>query len=1794
MSKSMLQCEPHRRAIVAVAAVMAASIAGPAGAQTDLSSVPLPTYASTASVDVKPNVLFTLDDSGSMNWPYLPDWANTTPPNYTSLPPYLSRNAAFNGIAYDPAITYLPPVTFSASGARDTSAYPSMTGESAATGAGSGTKPNWTAVKEDGFGVQYTGTSNLEGDAYFWTTVPGEYCNSPALTDCIASAQPSGRYAYPAPLRWCDSASLANCRALQDSSFNIPRIAAPRAATLDFSYASGAVVTGIRIANLQVMAGATSASNTISDLASRVATAINACTLSLTGNCTTVGFQAIARGGKLTLLAPGPTSAMPEVTRSSGTVGVSVSPFAPSPIPLAPWRKTASDSAVPGETLFTTLTPDITSYPYPGQATKASTRTDCAGSTCTYAQEMTNYANWYSYYRTRLQLMKTATSRAFAELDTEADLVAGRSRFRVGYMSINNNTRSDFVNLAEFNAGQKLTWFSKLFAAKPYNATPLRRALSQAGRLYAGRLNGTTLNGVTVTDPMQYSCQRNFTILSTDGYWNGDVGTKLDGSTAVGNQDGLLPRPYHDGGSAQLQTRTSVLQRRINTQYGERGTLQRRVLQLQRRGSTLQQLESRLQKQEQLLHRRTATRAETRTSHNNGNTWTAWSEISPGNCNPVGSGSNRRECRPLAWGAAVPVGSCTADWRTGCEYIDGPWENASACAPVNKSSGSGVARACRYLDGAWTATASCTVQPKPALNTTSTVAVARDCRYVDGSWTDAPSCSAVNKSVGSPMTVGIATACQTRVAQEWSNAPACTPSPFNGAGAATECRYNFASGMVPAPSCAAPPPGDFSQPVVHRNCMLQTGTWRTVSPCVSDNDFNAAGERAECSYMPWSSWANVASCSPQPPSTGPQLTVALARECQGVATHGTADSLADVAAYYYQTDLRSPDATGPDATGTCDGPTIAPSTTANDLCADNVPVLGRNVNSRQHMVTHGLALGAQGRMLYSPYQNDPQGQRVYVPDYWAQRSGDFHAVANGSPASPSTGICPWQASGACTWPTPSGDSPANIDDLWHAAVNGRGTYFSAQDPASLGEALRSVLGEITRAPRPGSVAAAATSNPNVTTTDNYVFSSSYLSLDWFGELVMQRIGTDGRLGSREWSARQLLDCASTPWKPQHSYAAGAVFSAAGRCWRVDTGYTSPEAFGAGDYPNVVRLSGLPASRRIYTAGSGNTLVPFTWDQLDATQQALFKMPAISPQAGGAGLSQFCTTGAQCLSDADKQAAQGAALVDFLRGDRSREGDYFRTRRHVLGDIVSSEARYVRTPSQNYADAGFTEFKSAMASRAPTVYLGANDGMLHAFDAETGTERWAFIPPAVLPALYRLADIDYASRHRYFVDGTPEVGDICPHEHGGRCTAAQWKTLLVGGLNQGGRAFHALDVTEPANPRFLWQFTHAQLGYSYSNPRITKLKSGRWVVVVASGYGVPDGVGRVFVLDAGTGALLRTLSTGTGTPTAEAGLARITARAPTVSTNNTVEAVYGGDLLGNVWRFDVNGEGGDGAGDVHLLVQLRDANGKAQPVTARPTVTTIEGHPVVIVGTGRYLGLSDLETTGAQALYAIKDSSGTRALPDPRSNDSKFVQQVLTAGTCPPDTPIGVCLPGQSVRTATRKPVDWGAHDGWYLDFPEAGERAVTDASLAMGTLALTTLVPQAASSAPDGAAACSAQGQPNAKSYLYFLDYLTGGAIDGGNGVAGLFIGDGVATRVSVFRNSDGSLRGITRIAGQGGDGVDASPATVDATTGIRSCEGGCVGDDGNGVQENELLRRLGSGGPPSRRSWRILNGEDR
>jgi type IV pilus assembly protein PilY1 len=265
----------------------------------------------------------------------------------------------------------------------------------------------------------------------------------------------------------------------------------------------------------------------------------------------TYGFSASRSGNRVTVYAPvslgalmngravnvvkGTSNGNFDTTNFSG--GVSTGAVIGTSVSLAggtdassgnlPWRLGV------GQFSRTNIEPGNNSYP------KAPGRIDCVGATCTYAEEMTNFANWYAYYRTRMQMMKTASGRAFIPID---------DTYRVGFITINPGSpvsSNRYLRIQNFDAVHKGNWYAKFYQQDPNGGTPLREALSRVGRLYAGRSDGIN-NGIPAADdPVEVSCQPNFAILSTDGYWTnvGTAGNQIDNSTMT-QQDNVNQEPY--------------------------------------------------------------------------------------------------------------------------------------------------------------------------------------------------------------------------------------------------------------------------------------------------------------------------------------------------------------------------------------------------------------------------------------------------------------------------------------------------------------------------------------------------------------------------------------------------------------------------------------------------------------------------------------------------------------------------------------------------------------------------------------------------------------------------------------------------------------------------------------------------------------------------------------------------------------------------------------------------------------------------------------------------------------------------------------------------------------------------------------------------------------------------------------------------------------------------------------------------------------------------------------------------
>jgi type IV pilus assembly protein PilY1 len=769
------------------------------------------------------------------------------------------------------------------------------------------------------------------------------------------------------------------------------------------------------------------------------------------------------------------------------------------------------------------------------------------------------------------------------------------------------------------------------------------------------------------------------------------------------------------------------------------------------------------------------------------------------------------------------------------------------------------------------------------------------------------------------------------------------------------------------------------------------------------------------------------------------------------------NTMADVALYFYSTNIRP------------DLPAGRVSVDPNDLNPD------ADKNKNLHMNTYGLVLGLSGMIFQNPNAPGP-----------TQTADPYNNPPN------------WNAVN----PTAQQRSPTAIDELWHATINGRGQMLKADSPEETRNAVLDVVNNVVA--KGGGAAAVSVSNAIPTAGDNFTYQTSYNAGAWAGDINAFTIDilTGALSTTPAWTLSAQKQLADRNWTSRVivTYDQNAVPSAKG--------------------------------------------IPLRWADLTGAQQTALTGLKIGPTN-----------------------VPGAWVVDWLRGDRSREGQFLRSRGprkdpltglwkdgiipnnvSVLGDLVNAEPLYVREPRFNYFDAGYASFKATNAGRTRVLYVAGNDGLVHVFDGTTGAEKWAYAPSFgftpqggfTTAGLRNLADKEFFI-HRFLVDATPYAGDFDTVTAGTPTGAtpldgSSWKSIVIGGLGKGGRGFYAIDATNPdasdelgAASRIMWEFPNAStpnataqnVGYAYGRPLLVRTRALGWVVLVTSGYENGnetggDGRGHLFVLNPLTGAVLADLTTVDSQDGAlnaadrranPRGLAFISAFAGSAFTDPTIESVYSGDLYGNVWRFDLSGLT---VGDwkVRKLATLTDASGQRQPITSEPELATVGASRVIYVGTGRYYGDKDIpgvagafvSATGKQSMYALKDDlSDAPLIVAPRSD---LVQQVITkSGT---------------FAQITSNPVDFNTKKGWYVDFPDTGERIITNPTLAVGVLSFTTNI-------PDGTDPCL----PGGRSWLYAIDFRTGSFVPGAT-YAGRFFANALASRVNTIRVGTG-LKGLIR-----------------------------------------------------------------
>ena len=624
-----------------------------------------------------------------------------------------------------------------------------------------------------------------------------------------------------------------------------------------------------------------------------------------------------------------------------------------------------------------------------------------------------------------------------------------------------------------------------------------------------------------------------------------------------------------------------------------------------------------------------------------------------------------------------------------------------------------------------------------------------------------------------------------------------------------------------------------------------------------------------------------------------------------------------------------------------------------------------------------------------------------------------------------------------------------IDDLWHAAFNSTGKFVSAETPKEVERALSDALGNIGN--RIGSGTAAAFST-NTLESDSAVFLAEFSGTgsQWTGDVKSFKFDGDGQLSSTvNWSAANELNKKSENTRTIFTY-------------------------------NKTTAKG----------------VPFLWTSLTDEQKNDLR---INPDSSS--------------SEADgNDDAKAKARLLYLRGERknevtssgSRRGTYsFRQRDKLLGDIIHSTPVFVQQPQLFWpsstapfptgAGQTYNDFKRGAAkSRQAMVYTGANDGMLHGFNASTGSEVFAYIPNSVFSSettegLHFLTDPNYA--HRYYVDMPIVISDAYIKN---RNQPEQWRTVLIGGGRKGTQGLFALDITDPsglsqntssATDLVLWEFDHTDdpnLGFTYSDPSVVHLNNGRWGVILGNGYNsTGDGTASLFIV------FLDGAADGTWDEGADKDYIRITTQTGSNDLTNcedcnglstplgvdldadkVIDRVYAGDLQGNMWAFDLSAKNAQSWGVAYGSKQtpkplfIAKHNNKGQPITNKPSAVkhpeAIEGNdPNVLVyfGTGQYLTDEDPSNQDVQSFYAVWDH-GNDSL-----TSSTLVEQTFLSGTARTNDTNNKNVTSQ-IRVLTDKEVDYSSQQGWFINLTlEKGERVVVDPLVFGGLVFFNTWIP---------------------------------------------------------------------------------------------------------------------------------------
>lgn len=640
------------------------------------------------------------------------------------------------------------------------------------------------------------------------------------------------------------------------------------------------------------------------------------------------------------------------------------------------------------------------------------------------------------------------------------------------------------------------------------------------------------------------------------------------------------------------------------------------------------------------------------------------------------------------------------------------------------------------------------------------------------------------------------------------------------------------------------------------------------------------------------------------------------------------------------------------------------------------------------------------------------------------------------------------------------------DDIYHATINGRGKFFNSADAGGLMNGLTSLTQNISDAAsviRSRMIGAAGFH-------DGTLYINEFDIDKWTSNLIAQRI-SDGSLfieGVVANSCNALFagSLCETRWESAHQNNENSL-------------HLAPAFRAVFTYNNTSVFNGDPA-------GVGSD---FRWPSLNTSQQLRLNA------SDGLGAERVNYLRGDDSQELDNGGSFRVRASDVSGSAASRLGAAFYSQPVVVGTGRSQSGALVFDLPNDLEPQSYTVFVDSLLSRRPMVYLGANDGMLHAFSAEPesasanpssdgGSEIFSYIPDAIIEKLPELTSRAFDSAA--FVDGEITVQDVFYDN--------SWHTILVGALRTGAQGIYALDITDPdadAASIVRWEYTdlnNDDVGYTFGKPIIAKANNGRWVVIVANGYNATEvdnamgaGAASLLVLDIEDGSTLAVIPVGDGTLAQAVGLSSPVAALDTSidhfaggpisdADDYTVDYVYAGDTSGKLWKFDLSSTAPQDWNTAHLLFDA----GAGQPISLQPTIASLDeasssaggsNGRFIYFGTGQYFAYSDHNATELHAIYGLIDTDDCVGGSSACIAEADLLGQSIASGQV-----------SNNLREAH--------HQGWRLSLSDSldGIRLASPAVAQEGLLLFASLQPDTDACSPDPA------------SYLNAVNRLTGGA----------------------------------------------------------------------------------------------------